>query len=278
MSPVVQVIREVDARDERWGGERLDRDGRACAKPRCDLPRRRAVTPPVHHGDEVALRRVEESEDGGVALATRSVGERADHLERQHEPNADAARSQVGCVHGTPHPLGAEIRRLLERVGHELDPDRGRVRRKHPGQLEQPGNAARIVVGARLIAGRVVVRAHHDPLRRLRADLGEDVAVEVTADAIDLLVDGGPGRLQLAAEVCGGAVQVVGVLEVARSKAGRELVNPGAQRHRIRCQTAAGWLGPGWHARRPAARGQRQSDGGEDAGGSRHPLRLHHEA
>src|SRR6185295_19447906 len=78
------VVRPADAREE--GGQRraFGGEGRAGAEGPDAAPHERAGRHVSDEGDEVALRRIEAAQRGGVLLAARRVAEAADRLEAQH--------------------------------------------------------------------------------------------------------------------------------------------------------------------------------------------------
>ncbi len=129
------------------------------------------------------------------------------------------------------HQRGLEMHRLLERVKRELEAraQRAPVRRQETGELEEPGHAARVVVGARLIAPHIVVRAEDDPLRtglgKSSMHGGDDVLVLAPLDREDLAPGGEPVAPELVEEVVGRPIQALDVPEVARGLHGREALD-----------------------------------------------------
>lgn len=110
-----------------------------------------------------------------------------------------------------PHPLGVVVRRLLQREGDEVHARGERAgAAEHPGQLQETCDAARVVVGARIGAGRVVVRANDDTLARLRAEGADHVTVPAgTRDGIGLLRNPTACLGQVLGNVRGGTIEVI---------------------------------------------------------------------
>ena len=75
---------------------------------------------------------------------------------------------------------------LLERIGHKFDRSRRRRLPEQPCELQQSGDTACIVVGARRDAVRIVVRADDEQRTGCRAEARDDVLVRTAAD-LDVL-------------------------------------------------------------------------------------------
>ncbi len=86
--PVVQVVREIDARNERRRVDRVDRERRRRRHRPLDRSHEVAPSNPSDHRDEVARARIEHPEcSDRVPLTVWSIREIPDHLEPDHYAN-----------------------------------------------------------------------------------------------------------------------------------------------------------------------------------------------
>ena len=108
-------------------------------------------------------------------LTARSRRVTSQHLERDHEPDVCSAGSSCPRIHHASHGAAAVKRPFLV---HKCDATHARANsalREHPCDLDQGGDAARVVIGSGAPSHRIVVRAEHEGLtcvvRALTLDL-----------------------------------------------------------------------------------------------------------
>ena len=113
----------------------------------------------------------------------------------------------------------SRTRGLLEGERDELDSQWWRALGEEARELQHPGDAARVVVGAREGPGRVVMCADHDPLRGVRPESGDHVAVRAAADLVPLIRDFLRHLPEPRVDVARHSVEALGMTEVARPEA-----------------------------------------------------------
>src|SRR5207249_6551616 len=119
---------------------------------------------------------------------------------------------------GAAHRLGAEVGRVVEGVGDQLEAHPGWARAEYPGELEHPGDPAGVVVGAGEAAEGIVVGPDHDALLALGAESGDHVPVGVAVRGVGLTAHLAARGAKRVGDVLGGGVEVLQVLAATREK------------------------------------------------------------
>ena len=116
-----------------------------------------------HKGNEIPTVRKNGAEGRRILLAARRIRKIADGFERDHRHDWLAALGQQPGIAVAAHAGGLEVGRLLVHEQHQPQPRvRGAQVFQEPGQFQNGRGAGPVVVGARRIVYRIVVRANHD--------------------------------------------------------------------------------------------------------------------
>ena len=221
--------------------------------------------------EEVPGGRVQEPQRRRVALATLLVRVVPDRLQADHRRHAVAARPDRPSVDEASH-LGLLEVQLLVGERDEAQGAREGAVGEPPGEDQQGGGAARVVVGSRAAHDRVVVGAsHHDlPAPARAGPLHLEVVAGLAGDLVGLTPDPVTGAGQRRVEVVGGAGQAAPRQDVA-------LADPAGQRLDVAAQfLRQPALGLGERGQRPAmarAGHAEHRDPGADGQGGQHGRR-----
>jgi hypothetical protein len=165
---------------------------------------------------KIAAIRIDEPEERWIALVTHAVTPQ--HFQRQHQANVVAAGARAPGIHHAALLPSHEERRFLVDESNEADRDAWHLCHEESRDFEQGGNAARVVIGARAAAYRVIVGPHDKDLLRLAAaapryrDLHRDIPrSHTTGMRLTLLA---PFRL----DVLAGRAECCGPKDIALAK------------------------------------------------------------
>src|SRR5260370_10628328 len=166
VAPERAVIAPGETWDEPESRDVLQREARMGAKEPGHAKHHPAGAEIGDEAEEIAAVGVEEPEEGRIALAARLRAVIAKHFQRQHQANVVAAGVRTPGIHHAALLPAQEERRFLIDESDKADGDTWHYGREEPRDFEQGGNAARVVIGARAAAYRVIVGPHDKDLLR----------------------------------------------------------------------------------------------------------------
>jgi hypothetical protein len=227
-----------------------------------------AVVPSARDGDEARMRGIHRRQQWRRPRLL--PGKVADHLQADHPLDDTAAGAQRVRVDGAPHRLRPEERRLLGRERDQHDRALHVRGAEEAGELEEGGGAAGVVVRAGKIAGaaeRVVMSADNEEGscgaraagRRFPisgTELRDHVPVALPACLERLLTHARAGAAKVRGDVRRGAIEVLGMVGVARTHVRRQEAHVRLQRRRSRADVSA--IGERPHRRLAQCGGQQE--------------------
>ncbi len=137
------------------------------AKRRHRAVQQAAGTKVGHEGDEISPVGIKEVEQRRVVLAAAFLLVVTDSFQRQHRADVVAALARHLRIDAAAHLRRLKERRLFVHERHKADRPLRLQSRQAPGDFQQRGDAAAVVIGAGTADDRIVVRADKDDLGRL---------------------------------------------------------------------------------------------------------------
>ena len=248
------MVGKVDARQPGGGLEALHGQPGHSPVPSGKAPPKRPVAKFLGHRHVVAPAAVDEFQRPyRILLRAPAVVVVPQHFERHHAAYRHAGCPQGSRVHVAAHVCRAKKRRLLQRIGHQLDAVRqAGLLAQQAGQLQQGGHAGAVVVGPRLLAAHVVVRPDYQARAGSRAEGAQHVAIGAALHLVGLC----PyfmraGRPQLSGNISGHRVEHGRMLVATRLRCGGEIREVLAQSGGVGSSYGAGLhhLGQRWPPR-----------------------------